>query len=249
MTTAERLTWAALEHPEEDTPRLELADALSENGKPAAVARAELIRVQVELAQPITVGLEDLIHETRPGEAADTARLRTKPRREGLQFRQTALLRKWGAGWLPPTGRVSASACGFEVRGDALRVHTIGPEGYRFSRGFITEVRAECADHLPPNPGPCGKFVRELLASHPLERIVFAWEGHQPELTLRVEKMPIWVGSEWWAFLGRSEEIGRYAFNTGPHANRASLLRAIPGFVAARMPVFHFTETPQPIPF
>ncbi len=49
MSDEAALLAAIAAHPEEDTPRLMFADWLEENGRPAA--RAEFIRVQVEIAQ------------------------------------------------------------------------------------------------------------------------------------------------------------------------------------------------------
>lgn len=51
MSDDEALIRAIAEQPEEDTPRLALADWLDELGGEANVARAEFIRIQVELAR------------------------------------------------------------------------------------------------------------------------------------------------------------------------------------------------------
>src|SRR5262249_13693537 len=51
MSDDEALVRAIAEQPEEDTPRLALADWLDEQGGEANVARAEFIRIQVELAR------------------------------------------------------------------------------------------------------------------------------------------------------------------------------------------------------
>src|SRR5947209_5840340 len=68
MTSAESLLRAILDDPEDDTLRLILADWLEEHGQPADEARAELIRVQVELARGTT---EPDRHKTLLARAAE----------------------------------------------------------------------------------------------------------------------------------------------------------------------------------
>jgi uncharacterized protein (TIGR02996 family) len=51
MRDDEALVRAIAEHPDEDTPRLALADWLDERGGESNVARAEFIRIQVELTR------------------------------------------------------------------------------------------------------------------------------------------------------------------------------------------------------
>src|SRR5438105_1544260 len=65
-----------LEHPDDDVPRLVYADWLDEHGGPAEQARAEFIRLQVELAR---LGPDD---ERRPGLEAQQRRL-GKPHERG----------------------------------------------------------------------------------------------------------------------------------------------------------------------
>lgn len=60
MTDREALIRAVIEHPADNVPRLLLADYLEENGDANDRARAEFIRVQVELARterPCPMGL------------------------------------------------------------------------------------------------------------------------------------------------------------------------------------------------
>jgi uncharacterized protein (TIGR02996 family) len=72
-------------HPADDAPRLVYADWLEEHGDEKGLARAELIRVQCELAK------------LPEGE----------PRREKLAKRERALLKKYGKRWAGPLGKVT----------------------------------------------------------------------------------------------------------------------------------------------
>ena len=98
-------------NPDEDTPRLMLADWLDENGEPE---RAEFIRLQCELArltddsdsQPVYEFLRDSDHVTRP--TADWARIDAGiHRRVGVAARVDELLKRHGRAWTPkaPKGR------------------------------------------------------------------------------------------------------------------------------------------------
>src|SRR5215207_1617840 len=71
-------------HPDDDTPRLVLADWLEEHGDRHTAARAEFIRVQIELAR-------------LPDE---------DPRREALTRRQDELLKEHEQAWLGPLAGV-----------------------------------------------------------------------------------------------------------------------------------------------
>jgi uncharacterized protein (TIGR02996 family) len=51
VTDVDALYVAVLDQPEEDTPRLALADALDERGAPGDCDRAEFIRLQIEIAE------------------------------------------------------------------------------------------------------------------------------------------------------------------------------------------------------
>ncbi len=72
-------------HPDDDTPRLVLADWLEDQNDPSTSARAEFLRVQLELAR-----------------LADD-----DPRRGPLWLRQDTLLRKHEASWLGPLHEVA----------------------------------------------------------------------------------------------------------------------------------------------
>src|SRR5262245_12224654 len=71
-------------HPDDDTPRLVLADWLEDHNDPHTSARAEFLRVQLELARP-----DD------------------NPRRAALERRQNQLLQEHEASWLGPLQKVA----------------------------------------------------------------------------------------------------------------------------------------------
>src|SRR5205823_1552379 len=86
MSNREALLRAVVGHPEDDLPRLALADWLEEHGGPAECARAAFIRVQCELARS----------------GGDDARLAE------LRAQEARLLREHRAEWeaeIPPWAR------------------------------------------------------------------------------------------------------------------------------------------------
>jgi uncharacterized protein (TIGR02996 family) len=80
MTPEDAFLQDIVEHPDDDAPRLVYADWLEERGDRQSVARAEFIRVQVELA----AGVAD------------------PDRRAALGGRQHELLKKWQTAWARP---------------------------------------------------------------------------------------------------------------------------------------------------
>src|SRR3954471_17475622 len=80
MTREDDLLRAIRHDPDDDSLRLVYADWLEEHGGPEGLARAEFIRVQMELAR---AGGDD-------------------PRAAGLRARQDALLERHGADWAAP---------------------------------------------------------------------------------------------------------------------------------------------------
>ncbi len=93
LSDLEALYAAILAQPEEDTPRLIYADALDERGQPGDAARAEFIRVQVELDKQV------------PCSAFMYSCYENGPRclcgdRWGMQKRETALLGAHRTEWL-----------------------------------------------------------------------------------------------------------------------------------------------------
>src|SRR5262245_45901678 len=85
MTDRDAFIRAICSAPEDDTVRLVFADWLEEHGEEE---RAEFIRVQIELAQPILVTRDEMLAETYPREAAVRAGMREKPRRDELRRRE-----------------------------------------------------------------------------------------------------------------------------------------------------------------
>jgi|GEM_PF-2371512 len=106
--------------PDDDTPRLVLADWLQEHDEPD---RAELIRVQCRLAALAERGEVD----NRPIDSADTHRLEQQPEYQGLQRREQELLAAHRAAWLA------------DFPADARTVRWEGASGfhYSFHRGMV----------------------------------------------------------------------------------------------------------------
>ncbi len=113
QTLDQRALFAAvLAHPEEDTPRLMLADALEETDS----ARAELIRVQCELAR-----LDDLEGITIGGKYS----WEDYRKWSGLRDREAALLATHGARWR----RVACVQCGGTGNGSLISSEGHGAKG------------------------------------------------------------------------------------------------------------------------
>lgn len=96
MSDERALLAAIWEHPHEDTPRLAYADWLQENGGESGAARAELIRVQCELA-----GLDG-----------------DDPRYDAVEAREAELLGAWQKRWwaaMPAGARQGHFSHGFPV--------------------------------------------------------------------------------------------------------------------------------------
>lgn len=162
MTDLDALYAAVLDRPDDDTPRLVCADALDDLMTPEAMARAEFIRVQCELArlpdEPFVRVAEAVLAERLPrmsrlerNESRDIllpqcfpeARARVADRdakRKELRRRERDLFQSSGpAGWwanVPGNWRST---------GDDMEIHAT--EGWRFvvRRGFVDEVRLPLA--------------------------------------------------------------------------------------------------------
>ena len=109
LSDRDALLAAIRAHPEEDTPRLMLADWLDEQGDDAARARAEFVRLQCEQARLADDGsdshavyefVRDRDNITRP--SADWTKIDDGiHRRVALAVRADDLLKRLGEGWLP----------------------------------------------------------------------------------------------------------------------------------------------------
>lgn len=166
MTDEAALLRAILDNPADDTARLVYADRLDELSGAKNAARAEFIRLQCALAHP-TLGSDGT------GDSGE---------RYKQVMREQALLKKWGAGWLPPFARREAGVIGHRVSGPAVATGAFGIElVYTFARGFIAEARIEV--ELPPLAegfGRHAKHFRDLFKAHPVERVRFSVIGFTP---------------------------------------------------------------------
>lgn len=164
MTEEHALLAAILAEPGDDTARLVYADWLDERGGRKRAARAELIRAQIEAARNYAI-TEHWVRtpSTEPGGTAEDggaagAALATA---QIAGARASALLKKWGAGWVPREGRVNAGVAQFKVEpGDTLVTGGFGLYwGYRFVRGFVGEVAMEVEG---VGPGRFEQFTEAL---------------------------------------------------------------------------------------
>jgi uncharacterized protein (TIGR02996 family) len=131
MSDQAALWQAILEHPEDDLPRLALADWLEENADGENQARAELIRTEIEVdrrlaALPERHALEAGARENLR-QASGLFRLGGKVSPE-LEGRDAELLRDHGRHW--------AGAC------------ARSPFHYGFRRGFVSEIRTTAGHFL-----------------------------------------------------------------------------------------------------
>lgn len=184
MTDYDALYAAILDRPEDDTPRLVLADWCDDHGDPE---RAEFIRVQMELAR------------------GDELHWRMNP----LRFRTADILDKHAVTWAAPL-----DVCGFEEYGEVvIRHHPHLPHGRRptakFRRGFVSEVRlslaafmgegCDCSDAIGgwgcptcQNTGrvPGLALKAELFAAHPITRVVLT--DREPHPSNLLGGVPAW---------------------------------------------------------
>ncbi len=157
MTRRESLDAAFLravcEEPHSDTPRLVFSDWLEEQGGADSAARAEFIRVQIELARRFGAPAGGGPAVTGDKEAdAEEARLRLRGR---------DLLRDWRA-WVPPfvpAGEIYLGGSPCRHDREKLSAHI----GVGFRRGFVAEVMLTAADFLT--------HAGALFAAAPIERV------------------------------------------------------------------------------
>lgn len=171
MTDEAALLRAILDAPEDDTARLVYADCLDENPTPKRQARAEFIRVQCEAAK---------VEWTTDGTMLNGTDAECRRAHE-LHARETALLKKWAAGWLPKSLRPGYPGLG--VSGNTVAVDPLG--GYvRFERGFIAHAGRELpwrADESWAAAYRFGERTGRLFAANPLEGFTVSFEGASGE--------------------------------------------------------------------
>lgn len=176
MNDRDALHAAVLDRPDDDTPRLALADWYDDHGD---AARAEFIRIGIETARTTAHCYHDL---TQPPDcpvcalhlrAADLARMPV-PTADRTDHRCA-----WEA-WAGLPGFAclnlmgDRSADGIDSR---LRERGRPPGRYfRFGRGFVDEVRLPLAAFVGhpyhESTGSRPGLVRELFAAHPITRVV-----------------------------------------------------------------------------
>lgn len=111
MSTEAALLAAVAADPDDDTARLVYADFLEEKGGESAVARAQFIRAQIELARP-----------AQKGESA---------RRRELLATAKRLQKQYGAGWAAPV----FDAAGTKNDNSTSATPTLPPQPSGCSRG------------------------------------------------------------------------------------------------------------------
>lgn len=160
MNDKDAMIAAIIREPAEDAPRLAFADLLDEAGE---AERAEFIRVQIELAglNPSREDHDWDLYARAAGIKYKCLATCEKCSRERLQTREREIL---GArpGWFPESmipcfsgdGRISVGG----------KPNGFGPPiFFRFSRGFVSEVRAPLSvlmAHLPA-----------IVRAHPVARV------------------------------------------------------------------------------
>jgi uncharacterized protein (TIGR02996 family) len=144
MTTADDFLPAILAAPDDDTPRLALADWLEEQGDPASTARSEFIRVQCRLAE-LRPGPE----EHRKASRLLERRRKGSPVRMKAQTPATLLMRE-----AVLLGNVTLNG-GVREPCQHCDWHAPIPHGgwaWEFRRGFVESVTLSCADWLAHGP-------------------------------------------------------------------------------------------------
>jgi uncharacterized protein (TIGR02996 family) len=234
---------AVLENPADNDARLILADVLTESGKPAQVARGELIRVGVELARtkPHLSGSVSQ-WDGRPigGPIANPAHV-------ALTARVEAILKKWGARFLPRGMRKLEPILPY-VTGTRMTVGLL--REVTFDRGFVGLVRREvlAADFgqgvtVPPVIfARVGDELRDLLEGNPLAEARVSVEGCTPEVVIRVERDEV---GTWLLVAHRlGERWGELGVASSPV--RAAIVRAVPAGVAQAFAEVEFVRLPGP---
>lgn len=217
MTERDTLLRYILDNPAEDAARLVYADKLQESGKPRDAARAELIRLQL----------------ARAGETDGAAIDRSLKREE-------AILKRWGAKWLPLTSR----QCRVPFRANGNKMGGASNDGaaltYHFTRGFISRVEVVTPrTELPPLG--CARAAQMFLANNPVEEIRFECRFREPTLTITVCKngsLALCDGStliepdQWYTNFKATRHGHTQMQIVGPYKTRRELCRYLPAIFA-----------------
>lgn len=229
--TRQALHRAVLDNPADDLPRLALADHLDELGGKKNAARAELIRLQC--------GYYNRTGDTSAAQMDKVAA--AVPRVE-------ALLRKWGAGWVPGGPLFKNSATAFHARGEVVTSTSNACEHiFTFERGFVSRVRffhligANAGDTL--DHADAIRLVKALCHGHPVEVVQFEVAGADPVVRLRIER----ALDEWRADLDAADDAADFPRGTVFGSTVGEVQRAIPALLRCNLP--HMRFQPIPIPF
>lgn len=220
MTDEHKFLTQILADPADDTPRLVYADWLDEHGTPKRRARAEFVRVQCKRARLVASppdpecgsvsdrwcpvcgdctcadperGLSDLgcpLHDPDSLHGADRGEVERQC--AALRNREYALLKKWGAGWVPRAGRRMAGRgravvdlSTVDARGDGFAL------SYRFERGFVAEAAVEADWPLGAGLFDCmTPTVRDLLRGCPVALTRFTVRGRSPAVLVHTGPEP-----------------------------------------------------------
>jgi uncharacterized protein (TIGR02996 family) len=223
VNTREALWRCVLENPAEDGPRLALADFLEEIGKPAHVARAQFIRLQIER------------HQGSGGDVSIGRQLKVAE----WSRQEEALLKKWGAGWLPAPLRVGFNDIVW--RSQVAHFTTVWPLAYAtFERGFVErlgfEIPTSSLEYVRAATDTLGNVVRDVFASQPLcgVSISFAMQpgGDFPDFHAEIVPAVQGATAQFWRIGWDRESYERAGHDMIMHPvfheGRAELGRSIP---------------------
>lgn len=252
MTDRDLLLRAILDEPADDTARLVYADWLDELGGARSAARAEFIRVQVELSRtPEYLIAPGALVETRDGETKPWTgppmiatgiahKGRRNPAHAALKAREIALLKTWYLSWIPKSLRATLPSDVLHVTFD--RDIPAGIGYVRFERGFVAHTGCE----LEPRPGDggademaysaqrFGKQVAALFAAHPLTGFTISFAGTSVTVTAAIGPEMTQYSREW--VVGWDYETQKARFEVAIYPSRlwrreqtrSALGRAIP---------------------
>lgn len=241
MTTRDALWRSILENPDDDTPRLVLADWLDEHGSKKNAARAAFIRLQVELARTPAAVFSPTPFVSLVD--SDGRRFATfggevpNPEHGRLARACEVLLKKWGMGWLPKDGRNAATYL-WSVDGNRATCGGFNPGTYTFERGFVSEARFDVSRAtVGPEPHGCGEEVREIFSAHPCGKIVFTYDDHEPAVQVSIYRDParLWRAAFYAYPLADGLDEDSLVGSIVKGMTRAELGREIAGFVSAHM--------------
>jgi uncharacterized protein (TIGR02996 family) len=157
-----------LDHPEDDTPRLVMADWLEDNDQPE---RAEFIRVQIELD-----------HLRQRGPCDECLR---DVKAQSLRLRERELLEEHAHTWLSgipglKAFALNAQTLGWEatVQSEISEMYEIRPIYPTWRRGFVANIRLSHDSYVAHAP--------HIFSWHPVEKVTLSdREPYGPVFTTR----------------------------------------------------------------